>query len=137
MSDETLYRVVFNGNITGEYDLETTRKKFQRLFRLDEAKVARIFDAKQVILKDNITEAVAMKYAINLAEIGCESYIEEVPHPDDISRELGFIERRVGERRIRFRRGPRPGAIVPDRRVLVGRRKSDKSKSSSNIIGSK
>jgi len=126
MSDETLFRVVFNGNTTGEYDLDTTRQKFQKLFRLDPKKVEQIFRARQVVLKDNITESVAMNYAIRLAEIGCECYIEEVPHPDDISRQPGFVERRKGERRVRFRRGPRPGAIVPDRRILVGRRKTDK-----------
>ena len=135
MSDEILFRVVFNGRITGEYDLDTTRQHFQSLFRLDEKKVAKIFAAREVILKDSITERVAMNYAIKLAEIGCECYIEEVPRPDDISTQPGFVERRKGERRLRFRRAARPGAIVPDRRVLYGRRKTDKPKEGTRIIG--
>lgn len=135
MSEEVLFRVVFNGNTTGEFDLETTKQKFQKLFRIDAKRVERIFASKEIILKDKITESVAMNYAIRLAEIGCECYIEDVPSDDDISRQPGFVERRRGERRVRFRRGPRPGAIVPDRRLNPGRRKSDKNKPSSSTIG--
>ena len=137
MSDETLYRVVFNGRITGEFDMETTRRNFRQLFRLDERTVARIFAAKEAILKDRIPESVAMTYAIKLAEIGCECYIEEILPEDHISAHPDFVDRRKGERRIRFRRGPRPGAIVPDRRVLAGRRRADKGDKLTSNIGTR
>ncbi len=41
------------------------------------------------------------------------------------SSQAGFVNRRTdSERRIQFRRGPRAGAIVPDRR-LTARRKTE------------
>jgi hypothetical protein len=127
MSEDLLYRVVFNGNLTGEYDLDTTKRRVQKLFRLTDRTVSRMFAGKEVILKDNVAEDVAMNYAIKLADAGCECYIDLVPADDDISTEEGFVERRRGGRRMGVRRPPRPGAIVPDRREVVGRRRSDRS----------
>ena len=123
VSDETLYRVAFSGVITGEYDLPTTKARFAKLFRLDERKTDRLFTGKEYILKDKVSEDVAMTFAIRIAEIGCECYIETVP--EEIPTGASYdAERRNGERRTHFRRANRPGA-GPDRRVLVGRRRDD------------
>lgn len=131
MNDQPLYRVVFNGVLTGEYDLEATKQRFAKRFHLDRSKVDKLFTGKDFVLKANVEENVAMTFAMKIAEIGCECYIESVPAPDDISQQPGFVERRSGEeRRVRFRRGPRPGAIVPDRRHNNGRRKEDKQNQS-------
>lgn len=124
MSNQRLYRVLFSGALTGEYDLETTKKRFAKRFRLDNSKVDKLFTGKEFVLKDNIEEELAVTYAMKVAETGCECYIENVPN--DMSEQAGFVERRQnGERRVRFRRGPRPGAAVPDRRQNKGRRKAD------------
>ena len=48
-----------------------------------------------------------------------------MPFPDDISLQPGFVERRRGVRRLRFRRGPRPGAVIADRREVPSRRRYD------------
>jgi hypothetical protein len=61
-----------------------------------------------------------MEFAVKLAEIGCETYIQVVP-----TAENQLEEKRKTILRRRFRRGPRPGAIVPDRRLLVSRRAED------------
>jgi hypothetical protein len=121
---EDLYRVVFAGNLTGDYTPEQTRLRFGKVFRLSAKKVERIFNGKEITLKSNMTEDKAMDFAVKLAEIGCETYIELVPS-DEAQRDPNFVERRKTIRRIRFRRGPRPGAIVPDRRVLASRRHAD------------
>ncbi len=121
MSEE-LFQVVFDGAMTGEFDEPTTRAKMARLFRLDEKRVARLFSGKPQVIKKNITEAVAMDYMIKLAEAGCECYVQEMPDPDAADYDE---KRNQGERRQRFRRGPRPGAIVPDRRLRI-RRKTDR-----------
>ena len=121
MSDsEDLYRVVFAGNITGDFSLDRTKDRFGKAFRLSEDKVERIFNGKEITLKRNLSEEGAMDFAVKLAEIGCETYIELMPTEGE-----NFEERRKTIRRIRFRRGPRPGAIVPDRRLLPSRRASD------------
>lgn len=116
---EERYRVVFNGQTTGDYPLAKTKARFGKAFKLPAAKVEKIFSGAEVTLKKNVTEEQAMAFAVKLAEIGCETYIELIPET------LGFEERRLKDRRVKFRRGPRPGAIVPDRRLTPSRRKTD------------
>lgn len=126
MSDQQRYRVVFSGVLTGEYDLDTTKQHFAKLFHLEVAKVDKLFTGKEFILKEDLEEDRAMTYAMKIAEAGCECYIETIPDKDDITQQAGFVERRkADDRRQRFRRGPRPGAIIPDRRQNNGRRKAD------------
>lgn len=117
---EELYRVVFAGNLTGDYSLDRTKARFGKVFRLPADRVNRIFNGREITLKSNMTEQKSMEFAVRLAEIGCETYIEIVPSDDD-----KYEEKRKTIRRIRFRRGPRPGAIVPDRRLLTSRRAED------------
>lgn len=119
---EQLYRVVFSGALTGEYEAETAKARFAKLFRLDEKKIKTLFSGKEIVIKNNLTEAAAMAYMIKVSETGCECYVEEILHDDD---EGEYEEkRRNDDRRLRYRRGPRPGAIVPDRRLRI-RRKRD------------
>ena len=68
-----------------------------------------------------------MEYAIKLAEIGCECYFERVVDAvvDDHSNDPDFVERRKSICRLRYRRDPRPGAVVPDRRKVPSRRDID------------
>jgi hypothetical protein len=117
---EDLYRVVFAGNLTGDFSLERTKTRFGKVFRLTPVKVERIFNGSDIVLKSNVTEDKAMEFAVKLAEIGCETYIEVVPNETN-----QLEEKRTTTRRIRFRRGPRAGAIVPDRRLLASRRATD------------
>ena len=141
---EKLYRVVFNGELTGEFDDITTRKKFSRLFHIDEGRTNALFSGKETVLKSNISKEIAFKFMIALSEAGCESYLEEVQQEtaEEVEQETtaeapektpeekppGDKERRIhGERRVRQGREPRPGAIVPDRRVSI-RRKKDMQK---------
>lgn len=117
--EEDLFRVVFAGQTTGDYNLKQTKTRFAKAFRITPAKAERYFSGKEVVLRSNMTEARAMDFAVKLAEIGCETFIELVPT------EPNFEERRNTIRRIRFRRGPRPGAIIPDRRKTPSRRADD------------
>ena len=119
---EQLFRVMFNGTLTGEFDEETTKKQFARLFSLDQKRVNSLFSGKEYVIKNNVTEEVAMEFLIRLAEAGCESYIQEVLDENEPDYDE---QRKVNERRLRFRRAARPGAIVPDRRLKI-RRKRDR-----------
>ncbi len=126
MSDpEAQFRVVFAGQLTGDYTPDQTKARFGKVFRLTPDKVDRIFSGKEFTLKKNLTVDGAMDFAVKLAEIGCETYIELIPDESSPEADPNFVERRKTIRRIRFRRGPRPGAIVPDRRLLASRRKKD------------
>ena len=122
MSDQ-LFRVVFDGTLTGEFDEAVTKAQFAKLFRLKKKRAESLFSGKDYIIKNNITESVALDFMIKLSEIGCECYVQEVPDED----EPDFDEKRKeGERRMRFRRPPRAGAIVPDRRLRIQRKKDKK-----------
>lgn len=130
-SQNELYRVVFSGNITEEFDLATTKKRFAKVFRLAPKKVDKLFSRQDSVLKDNVVEAVAMKFAMKIADVGCECYIEPVPHAGDTSQQQGFVEQRGAVRRLWQRRPPRSGALIPDRRILVGRRREETAAASS------
>lgn len=120
--DEPLFRVVFTGALTGEFDEPEAKAKFSKLFRLNEKNAAKVFSGHERVIKNNIEEAAAMQFMIRVLETGWECYVQEVPDED----EPDYDEKRKGgERRVRFRRGPRPGAIVPDRRLMI-RRKRDR-----------
>jgi hypothetical protein len=125
MTDEPLFQITFAGRLTGEFDLSTTKQQFQKLFKISTKQLDHLFLGNEIIIKSNITEPIAMSFAIKIAESGCECSIGPMPDANDPSSQAGFVNRRKGsERRIRFRRGPRAGAIVPDRR-LTARRKTD------------
>lgn len=115
---ETRYKVVVSGALTGEFDAATTRDNLAKLFRLDQKRAHALLSGKEHVVKNDVSEDVAMNYLIRIAEAGCECYLQEIPDetiPD-------FEEQRFNaERRQRFRRGPRPGAIVPDRRLMIRR----------------
>lgn len=115
---EARYRVIFAGDLTGEYDADTAQSRFAKLFGISQTKAARFFTGEPRILKSDLSEAAAMEYMFRVAEAGCECAIEEmVEGPPE-----GIDERRHGgDRRHRFRRGPRPGAILPDRRLKIRR----------------
>jgi len=122
MSDE-LFRVVFDGSLTGDFDLVDSKKRFARLFRLNKKRTEALFSGKEYVIKNKVPEAEAMKFMIRVAEAGCECYIQEVPDDDDLDYEE---KRTVGERRTVFRRGPRAGAIIGDRRLEIRRTKDRK-----------
>jgi hypothetical protein len=126
--EEDSYQIVFNGATTEEYDLDTTKKRFAKAFKLSMKKTERLFSGRDHVLKTNISEEEALKFAVAIANVGCECYIEAVPHDDDISKLPGFIERRRGgERRVNppRRKTVRHASIRPDRRKNKGRRRTD------------
>ena len=125
MDDEVLYRVGFSGQITEEYDLKMTKRRFAKAFRLNAKMTERLFLATDQVIKSNVTEQAATDFAIKLLEIGCECYVEPMPLATDISQQPGFDEQRKSVRRRYYRRESRPGSIVPERRLLSSRRHID------------
>ncbi len=112
--DEQRYRVIYSGRLTGEFDEATTCRQLVRFFGIDVQRARALLSGQEHIVKRDVSEAVALAYLIRLAEAGCESYVQEITDETLPERE----ERRANsERRVRFRRLPRLGAIVPDRRL--------------------
>ena len=117
MSDKN-FQVVFNGAVTGEFDQETTEARFKKAFKLNANQLKKLFAGNDVVIKKNIDEDTAMQFAMKIADIGCECYIQHMPDADG---ETADEHRSSDDRRTRFRRPPRPGAIIPDRRVKIRR----------------
>jgi len=117
MTDK-IFQVVFNGAVTGEFDLETTKARFKKVFKLRPTQLNKLFTGNDVVIKKNINEDTAMQFAMKIADIGCECYIEHMPSLDGNKIDE---HRSADERRTRFRRPPRPGAIIPDRRLNIRR----------------
>ena len=130
---QTLFRVVFDGSLTGEFEVAIAKKRFSRLFNLDAKRTEKFFSGKSFVIKNNIPEDEAMIFMIKVSEAGCECYLQEITEED----ELDYDEKRVGEeRRIKFRRSPRAGARTLDRRTQI-RRKIDKAEFEDLIQNSK
>ncbi|MDP7674780.1 MAG: hypothetical protein QGI31_08125 [Dehalococcoidia bacterium] len=88
-------------------------------------KTERLFSGNDYVIKSSVTEEAATDFTIKLLEIGCECSMDLMPFEGDISRQPDFVERRTSDRRRRFRRGPRPGAVIPDRRLKPSNRRID------------
>lgn len=117
MTDK-IFQVVFNGSVTGEYDLLTTKARFKKAFKLKSTQIEKLFGGGDVVIKKNVDEEMAMQFAMKIADVGCECYIEHMPSKDG---SVVDEHRSADERRTRFRRPPRPGAIIPDRRLNIRR----------------
>lgn len=124
MSDPNTYNVVFSGALTGEYPEEEAKQRFEKAFKLNPATVNHLFGSDPVVIKKHLSRELALKYAARIKSTGCQCAIEaeqlvvsepvvKMAHSDEYS----GVERRRAERRVRFRRGPRPHAITPDRRI--------------------
>ncbi len=116
------YRVIFDGTLTGEFDLETSKKRFSKLFKLSSTRTESLFCGKKVTVKKNISEEDALNLMLHIANAGGKCYLEKIPEPKE-----AFTDRRnkAYDQRRKFRRGARAGSIVQDRRLHI-RRVGDK-----------
>ena len=112
-----MYQIRFDGTVTGEFDLETTKQRFEKIYCLARPALDRLFSGDDVIVKKNLTEDDAMRFAMKIVETGCESVIERMPVPG----EEHLAPRSSSDRRRRYRRDSREFAIVPDRRINIRR----------------
>jgi hypothetical protein len=120
MTDKT-YQIKFDATITGEFDLDMTRRRFKKVFDLTQPALEKLFSGKELLIKKDLSEENAMQFATKIADTGCECVIERVEDPS----EDYYEENRAShDRRIRFRRDVRPAAVIPDRRQNI-RRKED------------
>jgi hypothetical protein len=120
MTDK-LYQIKFDATITGEYDLDMTRRRFKKVFGLTKPALEKLFSGKELLIKKDLSEEGAMQFATRIADTGCECVIERIMDED----EEYYEENRVShDRRIRYRRDVRPASVIPDRRESI-RRKAD------------
>ncbi len=116
------YQLVFAGEIKAHLDPDEVKQSFARTFHLSEQQISHLFSGKTHIIKKNITQDQALKYAVKMDEVGVISYVDikenDIQLPPGVS-----ADRRTRDRRLR-----------PDRRsitrsnILPERRKADRRK---------
>ncbi len=70
MSEESTFDIVFTGEILEGFVLLEVKQKAAQLFKMDEQKVAALFQSKPVTLKKNLAPDAAKKYQKVLSQIG-------------------------------------------------------------------
>jgi len=59
------------------------KKRFGRLFRLNDQRVNSLFSGKDYVIKNNVTESQAMTFMIKVSEAGCECSVQEMPDENE------------------------------------------------------
>lgn len=119
------YRVVFIGQVGPGKDSEKVKAALAAKFKLKPPMLKRIMAGRPIVVKNNVDAETAFRYKTEIDALGAVSRIEPVPNVNDVD-ELGYIERRKGERRTGLndrRKSERGNAIQPDRRSGKDRRK--------------
>ena len=61
--EQKIYRVVFNGEITPNADVEQVKRSTAALFKVDVSKIAHLFSGKRFVLKESTDLNAVRKYA--------------------------------------------------------------------------
>lgn len=75
MSDAR-FHVVFAGQLVKGADPETVKANLGRLFKMDAAKVEKLFSGQPVVLKKDADQATAMKFRAALKQAGAECVLK-------------------------------------------------------------
>lgn len=119
------YRVVFIGQLDPGKDPEKVKSALAAKFKLTPPLLKRIMAGRPIVVKNNVDAEMAFRYKAEIDALGAICRIEPVPAANDLD-ELGYIERRKGERRTGLtnrRKSDRSSSIQPDRRTGRDRRK--------------
>jgi membrane associated rhomboid family serine protease/uncharacterized Zn finger protein (UPF0148 family) len=77
---KTLYRIVFRGDMSFEYEPDEVRENLRNLCRFDDAYLDRIFTGEPAVLKNKLTLETAQKYKAALDKTGAICQLEQLPN---------------------------------------------------------
>jgi hypothetical protein len=77
--DEMLFEVAFSGQIHNDAELDEVKAHIARMFKADEATIARLFSGKRIVIKKNLTAEAADKYSIAFTKAGAICELEPMP----------------------------------------------------------
>ncbi len=80
MSDKR-YKVVFNGEVFADRDLDTVKQNLAALYEMDVSRMERLFGGKRVVVKQDVDHAAALKYVAAFEQAGALCRIEEIGAP--------------------------------------------------------
>ncbi len=72
------YRIVFAGKLVAGADEASVKSSFQRLFKADARRVEALFSGRRVVIKKDVDEPTARKYAAALRKVGAQCEVEAV-----------------------------------------------------------
>lgn len=78
MSDAR-FHIVFSGKLVGGADLATVKSNLGRLFKMDSARVEKLFSGQPVVIKKDADQPTAMKFRALMKQAGAECEIRPVP----------------------------------------------------------
>ena len=67
---ETLYKLIFEGNIQPGHKDKAVRKNLKTLFKADKAKMVRLFSGDPVIIRKNLSEEKIRQYEKAMVKAG-------------------------------------------------------------------
>ena len=73
---EARYHVVFAGQLVKGADPDTVKANLGRLFKMDAARVGKLFSGQPVVLKKDADQATAMKFRAALKQAGAECVLK-------------------------------------------------------------
>jgi uncharacterized protein YdgA (DUF945 family) len=68
--NESLYKVVFSGQIQEGADLEVVKARIAKMFKANEATIERLFSGKRIVIKKDLSAEAADKYSIAFTKAG-------------------------------------------------------------------
>ncbi|KFE51429.1 DUF805 domain-containing protein [Pseudomonas syringae] len=76
---DTLYKIVFDGQLRTGVDLQTAKLNLAQLFKSETSAVEKLFSGKPIALKRGLTHSDALSYISALTNAGVEARIETDP----------------------------------------------------------
>ena len=119
-----LYQIVFSGEVSDGWEVDTVKQNLSRLFSADSKVIATLFSGRPVVIKQGIDRDAAMKYIAAMANAGGVSRAQPMPAAET-GTEQQITEQRRNTRRLQpsRRQNERLHSIQPDRRVNPDRRR--------------
>lgn len=84
MADSS-YRVVFEGELTGDLPEHAVKQNLASLFRMSAARVDDLFTGRRVVLKKDVDEATAKRFEAALGKAGAACRLEPMTPSDAAS----------------------------------------------------
>jgi len=87
---DTLYNVIYRGKVLQDFDFETAKRNLIKMFSLSEEKAEKILKSRQEVLKKNVDESTAKKFAVALTKAGLDVALIKSP-PKVLSQEATLV----------------------------------------------
>ncbi|HBR96524.1 MAG TPA: hypothetical protein DD979_03995 [Gammaproteobacteria bacterium] len=125
--ENTPYMVLFIGEVRHGICAATLKRTMATTFNVSLLRIEKLFTGRPEIIKNNLSQAVALRYCDALKTMGAVSWVEPMPpfYRKYVDRRKNVRTRR-SRNGTRERRGGMRGQLSSDRRARQGRRYHDR-----------